>query len=135
MMKWLLLSALLAAPSIAYAQTPGETGAICPAGTHNAMIRHSSILPGKWTTFEKAVADHQAWYAQHNSGTATVIVRMLTLRAGTPVLSDSDAVTITQYDAKAQPPHDAGWDSFISEYKASSTIKEEMRVCMPAMAH
>ncbi|KMS60028.1 hypothetical protein V474_09415 [Novosphingobium barchaimii LL02] len=129
----LILAALFAAPA-AHAQAAVGKAPSCPVGTQYTTIRHSAVIPGKWATFEKAVADHQAWYAKHDSTTTTTIVRMLARRGSAAPLSDSDAVTITRYADKAPPPHDAGWEAFTAEYKASSTIKDEMRVCMPARA-
>jgi D-arabinose 1-dehydrogenase-like Zn-dependent alcohol dehydrogenase len=133
MIKSILVIAALSAASAAQAQGSAAAPA-CPAGTLYAAIRHSLVKPGKWTTYAKAVADHQAWYAKHGNATTTTIVRTLTARGSAPGLSDSDAVTITRYADKAPPPHDAGWDAFTAKYKASSTVKDEMRVCMPVAA-
>lgn len=133
MLKSIVLVAALSAASAVQAQMPAAPAPVCPAGTQYTTIRHSTVTPGQWAAFEKAVADHQAWYAAHGNGTTTAIVRMLAPRGGTAPLSQSEAVTITRYAETPQPAHDASWDAFIAEYKASSTIKDEMRVCMPAM--
>lgn len=134
MMKPILaVVALLAAPAL-YAQTPAAPAGPppCPAGTSYAAIRHSIITPGQWTTFEKAVAHHQAWYKAKGNGTTTGIVRVLNPRGSATPLSDAEAVTITRYDATHAPkPHDAAWDAFVAEYKASSTVKDEIAVCLP----
>jgi hypothetical protein len=132
MIRSILIIAALSAASVAHAQAPAAVRPACPAGTQFATIRHSDVLPGQWATFAKAVAEHQAWYARHDNGTTTVLVRALAGRGGGVILSDSDAVTITRYADKAPPAHDAGWDAFTAKYKASSTVKDEMRVCLPA---
>ena len=132
MIKSILIIAALSVASVTHAQTPASPA--CPAGTRYAAIRHSLIKPGKWATFARAVADHQSWYAKHDNATTTTIVRTLTARGSAGALSDRDAVTITRYADKAPPPHDAGWAAFTAAYKASSTIKDEMRVCLPSMA-
>jgi len=105
-----------------------DTGNACPIGTHYAAMRHDIVKPGKWTGFEKAVADHSAWYASHKNGTKTVIARTLAPKGG---LSSTEAVTITRYAPGAQPNHDAAYDAFIAEYRASSTVKDEVRLCLP----
>ncbi len=135
MIRSVLVIAALSAASAVHTQSPADTAPTCPAGTQYTTIRHSQILPGQSATFEKAVADHQAWYAAHDNGTTTAIMRILPPHGSAAALSDSDTVTITRYADKAPPPHDAGWEAFTAEYKASSTIKDEMRVCMPAMVH
>lgn len=129
MIKGFLMIAAMVVASGVEAQAPAGSG--CPAGTGYATIRHSVVMPGKWAMFEKAVADHQAWYARHGHGTTTAIVRMVASRGRGAKLSDGEAVTITRHAEKVQPTHDADWDAFTAQYKASSTIKDEMRVCMP----
>jgi len=129
MIRLFLMIAAMAFASGVHAQAPAGSG--CPAGTRYATIRHSVVMPGKWAMFEKAVADHQAWYARHGHGTTTTIIRMVAPRGRGATMSDAEAVTITRHADKAQPVHDADWDAFTAQYKASSTIKDEMRVCMP----
>lgn len=131
MLKSSLFVATLFLASAVSAQPPSAAVLPCPAGTQYATIRHSMIMPGKWGVFTKAVADHQAWYAQHGNGSTTSIVRVIAARDGAASLSDTEAVTITRYALKEPPPHDAGWDAFLAEYKASSTVKDDMRVCLP----
>jgi len=109
-------------------QNNASDGKACPAGTRYVSIRHSNVKPGKWTTFAKAVADHSAWYAGHKDGTKTAIARMLT---PTGALSSTEAVTVTHYSGRPKPKEDAAYAAFLAEYKASSTIKDEMRACLP----
>ena len=138
MLKQIIAAAALVAATGSVAQTRSAANgaalaAACPAGTHYATVRHSQIKGGKWAIFEQAVADHSAWYKAHGDATTTRIVRLLT-PAGKPVgLSQDDAMTITVYSGKAQPAHDAGYEAFTAKYRDSSTIKDEMRGCLPAL--
>lgn len=104
----------------------------CPSGTQFATIRRNAIKPGKIAEFERAVVDHTAWYARKGSATVTRIARIVNPRGSASALSASEVVTITKYGGK-QPERDAGYAAFIARYKASSTIKDEMRVCLPAL--
>jgi hypothetical protein len=139
MLKFALaVASLLFTPvAIAQAQTPPPgamaLGAACPAGTSYAAIRHNRIKPGQWTVFEKAVAAHNGWYADHKNATTTTLVRTLAPRPTGPVLSTEDAVTITRYAPVPQPEHDAAYEAFTAQYKASADMADEARVCLPAM--
>ena len=125
---------LMAAPFLssgASAQAPRPNPcAACPAGTHYATIRHNQVKPGEWATFEGAVAAHNAWYVSHGNKTATKLSRVIALGSGKPSLSTTEAVTTTVYTAAPQPAHDAAYDAFIAKYRASSTLKDEARVCL-----
>jgi hypothetical protein len=105
-----------------------DPGAVCPAGTRYATIRHSLVKPGQWATFESAVAAHNAWYGMHTDKTATRLARVMAPKAAG--LSEGEAVTITTYSGAPQPAHDAAYDAFTAKYRASSTLKDEARVCL-----
>lgn len=109
-----------------------SAGVACPRGSSYATIRHSLVKAGKWAQFEKAVADHTAWYAAKGSRTVTRIVRVVEIKGGKPGLSTMSAMTITKY-AGAAPERDAGYAAFTAEYKDSATIKDEARVCLPTL--
>jgi hypothetical protein len=137
MMKSLLVAALFVSGSAAVAQTAEQlkmnaiATTACPSNAPYATIRHNSIMPGKWAVFQQAVADHQAWYAKHGDKTTNKIGRMVEARNGGAVLSEAEAITITQYSGKPQPAHDAAYEAFTAKYRASAVIKDEMRVCLP----
>lgn len=132
MLKMFATAAALLAASAATAQAPAASpGAACPAGTRYTTIRHSKVKPGQWAAFEKAVAAHNAWYADRDNETRTGVVRVLTPPPGTPSLSAVEAVTITRYASTPAPAHDAAWSAFTDQYKATSEIVDEARVCMP----
>lgn len=130
----LAVAMLVAAPfatSGALAQAPRPNpGSACPAGTRYATIRHNLVKPGQWAVFEGAVAAHNAWYVAHGNKTTTKLSRVIALGSGAPSLSTTEAVTITAYANGLQPAHDAGYDAFTAKYRASSSQKDEARVCL-----
>jgi hypothetical protein len=135
MMRQILTAAMLiAAPfasSGALAQAPRPNpGVACPGGTHYATIRHNLVKPGQWAAFEEAVAAHNAWYVAHANKTTTRLSRVIALASGAPSLSTAEAVTITVYTDAPQPAHDAAYDAFTAKYRASSSQKDEARVCL-----
>ncbi|MDB5738185.1 MAG: hypothetical protein JWO65_1853 [Sphingomonas bacterium] len=103
-------------------------------GTY-ATIRTSSILPGKMPLFEKAVADQAAWYAAHPNGSAAHLVRVLHTDPKTHAVaySDDEAMTLTTHNKPGEPERDGAWAAFVAEFKASSKVKDEHRVCLPRM--
>lgn len=126
------VAAGLLATSAAPAQAPADApGAACPSGTRFTTIRHSRVKPGQWAAFEKAVAAHNAWYADRDNETRTGVVRVLTPPPGAARLSSAEAVTITRYAATPAPAHDAAWTAFTDQYRATSEIIDEARVCLP----
>ena len=131
MFKQALAFALFTATA-ATAQSGAPMVTACPAGTHYSAIRHSMIKPGKLPVFEQAVADHNAWYTQHKDTTTTTLARAVAPMQNSIVANE--AVTITVYYEKPQAAHDAAYGAFTAKYKDSSTLKDEMRVCLPAMA-
>jgi hypothetical protein len=136
MPKPLLLVASIAAAGLLTpaldAQMPmANPAAVCPAGTNFSAIRHNLVKPGQWAAFQSAVAAHNAWYVSHGNKSVTKIARVLTLGATGPALSTTEAVTVTTYENAAQPPHDAAYSAFTAQYRASSDLKDEARICMP----
>ncbi|QJU59802.1 hypothetical protein HL653_20440 [Sphingomonas sp. AP4-R1] len=131
----LLMATLAAAPFAATtvsSQTPAPgPGSVCAAGEHHAAIRHSLVKPGQWGAFAEAVAAHNSWYVSHANKTTTNLVRVVKPGAGGFALSPAEAVTITRYADAPPPAHDAAYDAFTAQYKASSELKDEVRVCMP----
>lgn len=121
-----------AAPATVGTSRGEAPGAACPRGTTYATIRHSFVKAGRWAQFEQAVAAHTAWYAAKGSRTAIRIVRVVDQRGPRPRLSGTEAVTITRYVGR-QPQRDAGYSAFTAQYKASATIRDEARVCLPAL--
>lgn len=127
-MKALIASTMLLAASGALAQT-ASPGAACPAGTRYGTIRHNLIKPGKLAVFEKAVAAHNAWYVGKKNATTTRVMRLIDKGA----LLQSEAATITLYADAPMPARDGGFEAFTALYRESTTIKDEMRGCLPAL--
>ena len=128
MMKALIAVAALFAATGALAQGAAP-GAACPAGTRYGTIRHNLIKPGKLAAFEKAVAAHNAWYAGKKNATTTRVMRLVARGA----LIESEAATITLYADAPIPERDAGFEAFTALYRDSSTLKDEMRGCLPTL--
>lgn len=117
---------LLATPALA--QRSGERAPLAACDGTVTTIRTSTVRPGGWREFQRAVAAHAAWYAAHGAPARVTLARVFD-RAG---YSEREAVTVTSWrDASRQVTHDAAWDRFVALYKASSTIKNEVRVCLP----
>jgi hypothetical protein len=133
MLKRIMACAAVAAISFAVnaQRSAPAAGSTCPAGMRSATIRHTMVKPGEWATFAKAVADHTAWYAAHKDGTRTVLGRV-SAPAAKGGLSATEAVTITYYSGKPMPDRDAAYSAFTAKYRASSTLKDEMRTCLSA---
>ncbi|AHE53327.1 hypothetical protein NX02_08015 [Sphingomonas sanxanigenens DSM 19645 = NX02] len=128
MMKGFIAGVALLAATGAWAQAAAP-GAACPAGTRYGTIRHSLIKPGKLAVFEKAVAAHNAWYVDKKNATRTRLMRLVDKRA----LMESEAATITLYADTPMPERDAAFEAFTALYRDSSTLKDEMRGCLPAL--
>ncbi|MGF7148154.1 hypothetical protein FHS96_001763 [Sphingomonas zeicaulis] len=128
MMKRLIAGVALFAATGALAQGAAP-GAACPAGTRYATVRHSLIMPGKLAVFEKAVAAHNAWYAGKKNATTTRVMRLVEKGA----LVESEAATITLYADAPMPERDAAFQAFTALYRDSTTIKDELRGCLPAL--
>ena len=115
------------------------TGAVAQSGPLGTLqctgkpvtIRTSIIKPGQLALFKKAVADHQTWYAKNGNGTKVTLVRVTKRGAGGALsYDDSVAMTVVTYDAKPQPPRDAGYAAFVRAYQQSATVKDEHRGCL-----
>ena len=112
---------------VAAAQTPPCQGRL-------TVIRDSAILPGKLSLFEKAVADQTVWYARHGNSATPKLLRIIRRdpQTGATSYAVDEAMTATMHQPGVKSaPHDAGWDAFVAEFKASSTIKSETAVCWP----
>lgn len=141
MPKYPIAAVLLLVAGAAQAQQPATPaspsrsaapGAACPRGTTYATMRHSFVKAGQWGQFEQAVAAHKAWYAGKGSGTEVRIVRVPAPRGAKPGLSNTEVVTVTRY-VGSQPQRDTGYAAFTAKYKASASIRDEVRVCLPAL--
>lgn len=135
-----LAAAALLSTGAARAQTAAPPAAVARpiCDGHFAATRYSDVKPGQWATFEQAVRDHNAFYAAHGIATTVTLVRVLEADPATraPRYSDTAAMTIAVYSdpaAATAAPHDAAYAKFIAEYQASSTLREEHRICLPAL--
>ena len=102
-------------------------------GNYN-VVRISEIKPGMMQKFLDAVAAHQAWYKKAGTPDQITVMRLIDRNSDTKVSSYSETQVMTFHvepaDRTQGPPHDAGYDAFVTLYKESSTIKSEYLTCM-----
>ena len=92
------------------------------------VVRVSKIKPGQMPLFRKAVADQQAWYRGHGITDNTQQIGQVVTPAGD--FDPSEALTLHLNSPATQPAHDAGWEEFVKEFRASSDMVSEKRVCL-----
>jgi hypothetical protein len=106
-------------------------------GSYN-VVRISEIKPGKMSTFMKAVAGHQAWYAAAGAPDKIVAMRVINRDPATKVQSYSETQMVTTHVEPVKrdhplPPEADSYKAFVDLYKQSSTITAQYNTCMPAM--
>ncbi|HEY1930220.1 MAG TPA: hypothetical protein VGG92_22340 [Caulobacteraceae bacterium] len=126
-----VFGSLSLAPSIASAQAAGA----CPANDM-ATIRISKIAPGgTMTGFDKAVADHAKWYADHGFDKDRIFAApMLVADETTHKLAPSPDTMMSFHTHDHEVPksmEDAAWNAFVAEYRANSVIVSTTHVCLP----
>ncbi|MGD0796143.1 MAG: hypothetical protein ABR910_00340 [Acidobacteriaceae bacterium] len=127
-----VLAASLTPPlsPLAAAQQP-PSGSACN-GTIN-LIRVNEIKPGMMDEFLIAVAKQQAWYK--NAG-APDLIQVMSVMIRNPatrafVISDKEAITTHIEPAiRTEPAHDAAYNTFVSMYNESSTVKSTFVTCV-----
>jgi hypothetical protein len=123
------------APSVP-ASSASTTPLACD-GSYN-VVRVSEIKPGMMSTFMKAVAGHQAWYAAAGAPDKIVAMRVIERDSATKVQSYSETQVVTSHVEPVRrdhplPPEADSYMAFVDLYKQSSTIKAEYHTCMPSM--
>ena len=101
-----------------------------------AIVRISKILPtGSMAGFNKAVADHTKWYADHGyTADRQVVAPILVYDDKTKTVSAAKDQVMTLHTNATSVPmakHDAAWDAYVAEYRSNSDILSETVVCMP----
>jgi hypothetical protein len=94
------------------------------------IIRFSTLKDGAtMANFEKAVAQHMAWYRSHGYTKNTQTVASVLTNEG---ISKTEVVTIHK-DAPGVPKEkqDAEWKAFVDAYRAASDITAEKTICLP----
>jgi len=129
MLKFAAILSSLAIAGAAQAPVAAQQSGDLQCAGKRVAIRVSTIKPGQFAAFRKAVQAHQAWYAGHGNATKVALVR-LAKRSGTgAAYDDGEAMTIVSYDSKPQPAHDGAYQAFVDAYQASSSVKSEYRGC------
>ena len=129
-----LAAAFIASMTAAQAMAASAND-LCPNG--NLMtIRVSKISPkGSTAGFEKAVADHAKWYADHGYGEDKIVSAPILVydeANKTEVQATNELMTIhTNAHPVPRDKHDAAWDAYVAEYRANAEYGAETTACMP----
>lgn len=111
----LFAAAMVVSAASAMAADPVCTGSV-------ATVRISKLTPtGTMAGFEKAIADHAAWYKSHGDATQVVFVQ----NADKLV-----SVTIHPSSAAKMPEADDAYKTFVKEYNANSEIVLSGSACL-----
>jgi len=125
-----LAVALIAAPALAQPMWS------CPVGTVPSVVRINTIKPGQRAVFDQAVRDHLKWYRDHGYSQNEIVVMpvMQTSDYGkTWTVSETQALSIHRNDPGVpMGVHDAAWNAYVAEYRASSDIATQLLTCLPA---
>jgi ABC-type nitrate/sulfonate/bicarbonate transport system substrate-binding protein len=126
----LTFAAAAASPALA-ARLPD-----CPGDY--AVIRTSTVKPGKLDEFLKAVRDNQAWYASHGLPDRILFGHLADRDAqGVPTGAFSPNLVTTIHTSRPPTPpavaaDDAQWQAFVAEYEDSSDLASVAAVCLTA---
>jgi hypothetical protein len=131
--------ALMLAPILATATVSPTLAARLPEchGDY-AVIRTSTIKPGKLDDFRKAVHDNQAWYTAHGLGDRVMLGQMVEKDAQGAYADSFSPTTVMTIHTNRSPtppihaPDDAQWNGFVAEYEASSDLISAEAVCLTA---
>lgn len=130
-MKLTVIAMALAFCAVVPAVAQTAAPAALPACTgETQIIRVSKLKPGATVAdFEKAVAQHMAWYRSHGYMKNTQRVG----RVATSTGISPDMLVTVHVNAPGVPrdKQDAGWAAYVAAYRAVSDIASEQRVCFP----
>jgi hypothetical protein len=125
------------APTPAAAQTAPASNApsICTGNIN--IVRISEIKPGMMQKFLDAVAAQKAWYKNAGTPDEISVMRIMEQNPDTKAYTFSETQAITTHTEPASqtkgPAHDAAWDTFVTMFKDSSTIKTQYITCVATM--
>jgi hypothetical protein len=126
----LVVSVMLIPPAMA-----ASSSDLCPNG-NITIIRINKITPkGTAEGFEKAVADHAKWFADHGYGEDRIVSAPVLIydQANKTMVEATNEVMTIHSNSHAIPrdKHDAAWDAFTAEYRANSEAGGETTACLP----
>ena len=104
-----------------------------------AIVRISSIKPGRLQAYMAAVAAHKAWYRNHGFKDNVIVASRVMVRddkTGQMKYTDTEVVTYhirPPGSAQTQSKRDAAWDAYVKQYRDTSDIKNEYITCMPKL--
>jgi hypothetical protein len=133
-MKILAMIGVVALGAVAASGSAQAAPDACPSGIYQ-IVRHSQIKPGGTVAgFAKAIADHAAWYASHGytkDGFTWGQAMTMDPTTHAPALKPGEYVTIhSNANDVPKDKHDAGWDAYVAEYQANSSILSTTILCM-----
>jgi len=124
-------ASLLLIATCAAAATPED---LCKGGQLSVLRTNTLKSPQARAAFEKAAQDHMAWYRSHGFKVNRQLVgSVMVFDEATKSWSVSPTEMMTLHiDNPGVPPaqHDAAWDAYVAEYRASSDIASEKMVCL-----
>ncbi len=129
---WMTASFILAGLA-AFTPAQAQPEKLCSG--HVALLQISEISPqGSMAGFNKAVADHIKWYADH--GYTDKIFAEPTLTFNLPkgrFEAIPNEMMIFHLNAQYVPESkkDAAWNAYVKEYSDNSTTKSTTAVCYP----
>lgn len=134
LMKAILLGTISVAMAALASNAASAQGNPCATGSP-AIVRMSELTPtGSVAGFNKAVADHARWYADHGYKDRIFSAPVLQFDPQTKQLSISPSQFMTFHLGSMLVPdikHDAAWDAYVAEYSANSKITSTTLVCYP----
>jgi hypothetical protein len=93
---------------------------------HPAVVRLSKLSPtGTLAGLQKAVSDHQAWYANHGAKTKVIFAPVSASNSGEFI-----SITIDAQAGADRPPADEAWDAFVKEYDDNTVIEWTGLTCL-----
>lgn len=130
-MRKIVLAAIAATLLPGAVSAQSSTQSACPSG-ELTRIRLSKIKPaGSMAGFNRAVAAHTAWYKSHGFKLTQRVAPVLVTANGKQQVSRDEVMTLSAGDNVPRDKRDAGWDAFVAQYRANSTVEKETIVCMP----
>ena len=123
-----------AVPAMAFAEDEMEDPA-CPSG-NIAIVRLSQLTKtGSMAGFEKAMADHAKWYADHGYAADKIFAAPVLKfdQAKNDLVQAPDQMMTFHTHASYVPSsaHDDAWNAYVAEYEANSEILNGTTICMP----
>jgi hypothetical protein len=114
---------------------PAAAQNVCPSGDVSIVRINKLTATGTMAGFEKAVADHKKWYADHGYAKDQIIAApVLIYDRTTGMMKKSPDMILSFHNHSTDVPkekQDAAWTAYVAEYRANTDIVTETAACMP----